>query len=92
MLGVEYLLTYVSTKNKSEKIAFYFTFFLIRTGCLISDYHWIEKNISFHLTYNTVFYYFWFLSYKGKSETTPAPVLSILKKGLGGSGVGLVLV
>ena len=70
---------YVSTKNKSEKIAFYFTFVLIRTGSLISEYYWIERNISFHLIYNTVFYSFWFLSYEGKSETTPAPVLSILK-------------
>ena len=38
----------------------------------------MEKNICFYLTYNMT-YSFWFLSYKGKLEFTPAPVLSIIK-------------
>ena len=70
---------YVSTKNKSEKITFYPKCFLIRTGPLIPECHWIEINITVHLIYNTMLYSFWSLSYKGKIRTTPAPVLSILK-------------
>ena len=53
--------------------------FLIRTGPLVPEYHWIEINITFHLINNTMLYSFWSLSYKGKIRTTPAPVLSILK-------------
>ena len=68
MLGVGYLMRYVSTKNKSEKITLYSKCFLIRTGPLITKYHWIEINITFHLIYNTMFYSSWFLSYKGKTE------------------------
>ena len=37
-------------------------------GPLITEYHWIEINITFHLIYNTMFYPSWFLSYKGKTE------------------------
>ena len=70
---------YVSTKNKSEKITFYSKCFLIHTGRLITKNHLIETNITFHLIYNTMFYSLWFLSYKGKIRTIPAPVLSILK-------------
>ena len=55
-------------------------FFLTRTGPLSTEYHWKEINITFHLIYNAMFSLFWFLSYKGKISTTPAPVLSILNK------------
>ena len=78
VLGVEYSMRYISTKNESEKVIFYSTFFLIHTGPLIAYYHYIEINITFHLIYNTTFYSIWLMSYKGKIRTTPAPVLSIL--------------
>ena len=60
----------VSTKNKSEKILFYFTFLFLYTGSLTTKHQCMEKYSSFHLTYHTIFYSFWFLIYNGKPETT----------------------
>ena len=73
------MMRYVSTINKSERITFYSTFFLIRTGGHITENHWIEKHIGFHFTHNAIFYSTWFLGFIGKIKTTPAPMLSILK-------------
>ena len=73
-----FLLLCVSTKSKSEKSTFYYIFLLLYTGHLLTENQWIEKNSSFHLTYDTVFYSFWFMKYNRIPETTPAPVLSIL--------------
>ena len=39
MLGVEYLMRCVSTKDKSEKIAFYVILLLVCMGPLITVYH-----------------------------------------------------
>ena len=49
-------------------------------GFHTTAYRWIEKKSNFYLTYNTTIYPFWFVSYEGKLESSPAPVLSIFKK------------
>ena len=86
----------VSTKNKSEKITFYFTFSLLKNEYPIDGYELIERNSTFHLIYSTIFCPFWFASYEGKTATTHAPVLSILNAFAdsvlahnGGEGLGL---
>ena len=68
-----------STKNKSEKFSFYFTFYSMYMLYFITKYKCMDKNYSFHLIDNMIFYSSWFVSYEGKPYTTPGPVLSILK-------------
>ena len=72
----------VSTKNKSEKISFYFLIYTVYKTNFISKYQWIEKKSSFCLIYSTMFWAFYFVNYEGNPDTPPPPVLSILK-GLG---------
>ena len=36
-----------------------------------TKYQCIDKNYSFHLIYNMIFYSSWFVSYEGKPDTTP---------------------
>ena len=52
----------ISTKIKVKKITFYFTIYLINVSPLITEYQWIEKNTSFYLIYNIIFYPFWLVT------------------------------
>ena len=43
------IMRYVSSINKSDKITFYFTVFLIYPQSFINEYHSIMKNANFYL-------------------------------------------